>query len=223
MWPSRSRYVLLLGAIVVSCLTGWLYLTPVKTLRGSHMKFSYTGVPDEACDDRLTKPINTQPHVIPNTVHYVWLLRDPEEFRLNFKAFVSIYSALRYWNPRRIYIHTDASPEVLARAHSHGDEWTKRILSIPAVVPSIIKPPQTTRQGVEIKSLEHKSDFVRLTALKQFGGVYLDMDAVPLRDIHGLRHSGFANIVSGQTAMAPVFEGEINNGILMAIPNSKFV
>ncbi|KAJ4291399.1 hypothetical protein N0V88_005992 [Collariella sp. IMI 366227] len=45
--------------------------------------------------------------VIPNLVHYIWLLRDP---------FVSIYLTHLFWNPEKIYIHTDVAPEVVDRA-----------------------------------------------------------------------------------------------------------
>ncbi|KAL2191456.1 hypothetical protein L209DRAFT_747992 [Thermothelomyces heterothallicus CBS 203.75] len=66
-----------------------------------------------------------------------------------------------------------------------------RILAIPGVQINHIEAPQMTDRGVEIKWIEHKTDFMRLAALREFGGVYLDADAIPLRDIAGLRNSGF--------------------------------
>lgn len=42
------------------------------------------------------------------------------------------------------------------------------------------------------------SDFVRTQQLYNYGGIYLDADAVPLRDVRKLRESGFANIVGNE-------------------------
>ncbi|AEO65348.1 uncharacterized protein THITE_2043312 [Thermothielavioides terrestris NRRL 8126] len=63
---------------------------------------------------------------IPNIVHYVWLLADPVVFSLGFTVFVTVYSSHLFLRPDRIYIHTDASPELWDRAKTAGDTWTKR-------------------------------------------------------------------------------------------------
>ena len=163
------------------------------------------------------------PQSIPNLVHYVWLLKDPAEFRLDFKIFVSIYSALFYFRPEQIYIHTDASPAVFENAKESTDVWTRRILSLPGVTPQYVTPPASTTAGVPIVHMEHKADFLRIEALRSFGGIYLDADAVPLRDVAGLRHAGFANVVGGAAAIAKKHQGYINNGVMLAVPGSMMM
>ena len=132
---------------------------------------------------------------IPNIVHYVWIKNDGHDFALGFKEFVSIYSSHLYIRPDTIYIHTDASISEFDYAKLNGDEWTRRILNLPKVTYHHVDVPTQTTKGVGIGPIEHKSDFVRTEMLAKFGGTYLDMDAIPLRDIASLRKSGFATIV----------------------------
>ncbi len=161
---------------------------------------------------------------IPNFVHYVWLLKEENaEFKLGFKVFVSVYSAHLFWKPERIYIHTDATPEAFDRAKTSGTDWTKRILAIPGIRPNYVQAPQFTAKGVKIEALEHKADFIRVMALRDFGGVYLDTDAIPLRDIADLRGSGFANVLGGATALSMRHIGYINNGVMMSRPHTHLM
>lgn len=46
--------------------------------------------------------------------------------------------------------------------------------------------------------MQHKSDFVRIQALIEYGGIYLDLDAVPLKSFDKLRKSGFSHIFGRQ-------------------------
>jgi hypothetical protein len=157
---------------------------------------------------------------IPNIVHYVWLLKDPDTFTLDFKCFVTIYSSYLFFDPDHIYIHTDASPTVFEQAKSSGDTWTQRILAISKVTPNYIKTPTTAANGVKIHRMEQKSDFLRMAALRQFGGIYLDMDAIPLRSVAHLRTSGFANVIGGAHALTIRDSNFLNGGVMMSKPGS---
>jgi len=66
--------------------------------------------------------------------------------------------------------------------------------------------PDYTRNGVEIVRMEHKSDFVRVAAVEAYGGIYLDMDAIPLRDLRSLLETGF-NTILGRQANGDVMSG----------------
>jgi hypothetical protein len=193
--------------------------------RFGYQTFQLTSVADHACSDGPGSPNPGSPGSppIPNLVHYVWLLKDPAELRLTFKFFVSIYSAHLFWRPERIYIHTDAAPEVVARARESGTPWTRRILAIPGVELNHVEAPQKTNKGVEIKAVEHRSDFLRLAALREYGGVYLDTDAIPLRDIADLRRSGFRNVVGQQLGLVMWEANYLNNGVLIAVPGSNLM
>ena len=74
------------------------------------------------CSPR-TLPIKTPSEppsdIIPNIVHYVWL-NALDGFSVDFRYFISIYSASYYFQPEAIYIHTDASPECWEEAKRSG-------------------------------------------------------------------------------------------------------
>lgn len=158
---------------------------------------------------------------IPNIVHYIWLLADPAVLALDFKVFVSVYSAHLFFHPDKIYFHTDASPALWARTKASGSDWSRRVLNLPNVEPKYVSHPRWTTKGVEIDTFGAKSDFIRAYALRDQGGVYLDVDAVPLRDVAPLRRFGFANVVGGATALAPKHTGYVNTGVWLSRPRSN--
>ncbi|KAJ4204552.1 hypothetical protein NW759_014889 [Fusarium solani] len=206
--------------VVASGLTYFLRAT-----RYSYPTFDFGTVPDHGCDAGTgIANLDGKPNQpIPNFVHYVWLLKDPAELRLGFKLFVSMYSANILWKPDGIYFHTDAAPEVIEKARVSGTPWTKRILEMPGLIFNHVEAPAVTTKGVKIVKMEHKADFLRLAALRDYGGVYLDADAIPLRDIADLRNSGFRNVVGGQTGITLRFSGYLNNGVMMSVPHSNMM
>lgn len=219
---SKPRLAWLFISLVVILLfmIGGRYL--IWGTRVSYPTFSFISVPDSICNDSPGKAVKQSP-VIPNLVHYVWLLKDPAELRLGFKFFVSIYSAHLFWHPDRIYIHTDAAPEVISRARDSGTPWTRRILAIPNLEFNHVVAPLATNKGVKIERTEHKADFLRLSALREFGGVYLDTDAIPLRDIADLRTSGFRAVIGQQLGLSIWQANYLNNGVMMAAPHSNLM
>ncbi len=183
-------------------------------------KFPVTPL-SQACDhlDSIPKPDTAAP--IPNIVHYIWLLADPTTLSLSFKVFITVYSSHLYLNPTTIYIHTDASPSVWAHAKTHGDPWTRRILAIPNVTPNFIPNPTLTTTNTPIDTFGAKSDFIRADALRTHGGIYLDTDAIPLRDLAPLRNAGFANVVGGAVALKRKYTGFVNTGVWLSRPHSN--
>jgi hypothetical protein len=220
--PSRPRLIFIFFVVLAIMIvaTGLHYL--IWGARFSYRTFPFVSIADAACDDSTNHPRAGDPP-IPNLVHYVWILKDAAELRLGFKFFISIYSAYLFWRPERIYIHTDAAPEVIQRARASGTPWTRRILAIPGVELNNVEVPTATQKGVEIRWVEHKADFLRLAALREYGGVYLDTDAIPLRDIADLRNSGFRNVIGQQLGLAMWARDYLNNGVMMAVPNSNFM
>ncbi|KAB5547421.1 hypothetical protein GE09DRAFT_967594 [Coniochaeta sp. 2T2.1] len=211
-------------SLVFATFLSYIFLS---SSRYNYPTFPFSSVSDAACDD-IDNTVNgaagkSAQYVIPNIVHYVWLLRDHTEFRLSFRLFISIYSAHLFWEPDTIFIHTDANPDVYREAQIFGNVWTRRILALPAITPHFVQAPNVTEKGVKIVRLEHKADFVRMSALREYGGVYLDTDAVPLRDIVSLRHSGFANVLGLQTGLSMRFSGYLNNGVMMSVKQSSLM
>jgi mannosyltransferase OCH1-like enzyme len=151
--------------------------------------FALSTVNDQVCKSATSHDRNTK---IPNLVHYVWIVKDPTTFGLDFKFFITAYSAHLYFHPDKIYIHTGASCDVFEHAKSSGDDWTRWILGLPNIEYHQVDALSKTKKGVPISKFEHETDFVRMDALLGYGGIYLDTDAVPLRDISDLRNRGFA-------------------------------
>ncbi|KUJ24630.1 uncharacterized protein LY89DRAFT_572803 [Mollisia scopiformis] len=173
----------------------------------------------QVCGTHLSERITK----IPNIVHYVWFLKDPTSLHLDFKFFITAYSAYLYFQPDKIYYHTDASFELFERARRSGSEWTQRLLSLPNVEYHYVDAPSVTTKGIPIEKFEHKSDFTRMQVLHEYGGIYMDTDAIPLRDIADLRESGFANVVGGAIGLTMHHSGFINNGVMMAAPGSALM
>ncbi|KAG7289219.1 hypothetical protein NEMBOFW57_005583 [Staphylotrichum longicolle] len=74
--------------------------------------------------------------------------------------------------------------------------------------------------------MAHKADFVRLATLLEYGGVYLDTDAIPLRDVAELRNSGFRNVIGQQLGLGLWVINHLNNlnnGVMMAVPRSNLI
>lgn len=230
--PPRRRGTAAAAIALLVFASALAYLCFSGSAHPTYPTFPFSSVSDAACQsidssasghNDMAATAATHRHVIPNVVHYVWLLNDPHELRMPFKLFVSVYSAHLFWKPERIYIHTDASRAVLANALVAGDVWTKRILALPGVTSNFVRAPTVTERGVEIVRVEHKADFLRMAVLREFGGVYLDTDVVPLRDIAPLRDSGFANVLGGAVELSMKRAGYINNGVMMAVPQSTLM
>ena len=74
-----------------------------------------------------------------------------------------------------------------------------------------------TTKGKEIVNMEHKSDFVRVKALHDFGGVCIDWGVHALRDIKPIRDAGFRAVAGRQPG------GQLNGGTLIAAPGAKLL
>lgn len=227
LWRRHTAVVIFTAAAVF--LYAWIdlsYSLPWNPDRPTHSIFPVAPLAN-ACNQVGSLPVaknGTEKLVdepIPNIVHYIWLLANPAVFRLDFRVFLSVYSSHLFFSPDTIYIHTDAKPELWDKAKSSGDVWTKRVLNLPNVTPNYIDNPQVTTKGVAIDTFGAKSDFIRADVLRKFGGIYLDVDAIPLRDIAPLRHAGFANVVGGAVALAPKHTGYVNTGVWLAKPHSS--
>ncbi|KAK9364894.1 hypothetical protein V1509DRAFT_655920 [Lipomyces kononenkoae] len=179
------------------------------------------GRPSRATQPDPELSIDQRRPTIPNIVHYVHLLPEPEgRIHLELKHFISIYSASLYFNPDAIYIHTDAPDDEVERVKSSdesSDKWSRLIFTLPNVVVNHETAPDYADNGEKILNLENKSDFVRAKIVSEFGGIYMDWDVHPLRDFKPLREAGFANVVGLQK------DDLVNSGCFMAIKGSELM
>ena len=86
-----------------------------------------------------------------------------------------------------------------------------------------IHPPGN--DSIFVSNKAHRSDFVRLQILKEFGGIYLDTDVFVISNrLHSLReHSfvmGFDNIVFPAKDNIP---HKLNNGVIVSAVNASFL
>ncbi|SPO01736.1 related to glycosyl transferase [Cephalotrichum gorgonifer] len=155
---------------------------------------------------------------IPNILNLVYLLPlGVDSFNFTFKEVLTIYSACLYSNPDIIYLHTNAPPAAIndARSGQQG-KWNSIILNTPQLVIKHAESPSIADNGIEITHMEHKSDFVRVAALEEYGGMYLDMDAIPLRDLRPLLEMGFNTVLGRQV------NGEVMSGNFFGKAGCKF-
>jgi hypothetical protein len=163
--------------------------------------------------------LSTHDDHIPNIAHYVYVLADPSsDLSFTFEAVLSVYAASRYWQPDAIYLHTNAPTDALERARNGASgKWTQLLFQVPNFHVVEAAVPTHANNGREISHIEHKTDFVRVVALKKYGGVYLDFDVHPLLDVKPLRESGFQSVAGRQLG------GGICSGVFMNKPGSRMV
>jgi len=142
----------------------------------------------------------TYGHNIPNIINFVYILpKGVQDFSFKFKNVLAFYGAWLYNDPDVIYLHTNADAAAISRARSGKlGKWNALIFNIPQLVIQHAEAPDAAANGVAIKLMPHKSDFVRAAALEAYGGVYLDSDAIPLRDLRPLLETGFNTVLGRQ-------------------------
>ncbi|KAL2128224.1 hypothetical protein VTI74DRAFT_9480 [Chaetomium olivicolor] len=159
---------------------------------------------------------------IPNQVHFVYILPDPAaDFTFKFSDFLSIYAANHHWHPKTIYLHTNAPADSAAVARARNGtagKWNRLIFTqFPNLQLRTVAVPTHANNGVKLQNMEHRSDFVRVAAVHDLGGVYIDWDVHALRDIRVLRESGFRGIAGRQLG------GQLNSGTFMAVQGGRMI
>lgn len=210
--------------IILACVGTGLFLWLLLSV--SRDTFPYVRMPSTRVESHETTAVpeqklltETPPAYIPNTVHYVYILANTSgDFNFAFSEVLSIYGTAQHLKPDTIYLHTNAPPAALERARSgEAGKYTRLLFQVPNLAIANVEVPTHTRNGKEIHAMEHKSDFVRVKALRDYGGVYLDFDVHPLRDLKPIRESGFAAVTGRQHG------GEVNSGVFMNKPHCKLI
>lgn len=152
-----------------------------------------------------------------NLVHFVSVLREPDaDFTFEFNDYFPVYSAWHHWRPVKIFFHTNALKDTIARAQN-GGKWNHLIFNMPSIVINQVTAPTYANNGVAIRNIEHKSDFIRVKAAHDLGGVYIDFDVYPLRDINALRECNFRVIAGRQVDV------QVNSRAFMAARGSEML
>lgn len=113
--------------------------------------------------------------MIPKILHFIYLPGRP----FSFIHFLAVYTAMKVHKPKCIYLHHTELPE--------GQWWEKAqpFLSLNQVEPvnEIFENPVTYPA--------HKADVIRMAVLKQYGGIYLDLDIISLKPFDPMLHHEF--------------------------------
>ena len=117
--------------------------------------------------------------MIPNIIHFVFGLKEQKEEFL-FCYYISILSSKLVNNPEKIYFHYHFEP--------FGFFWekTKKIVELHKVdIPEKIG-------NIDIIYTEHRADTVRINMLKEYGGIYMDIDTISIRPYKFLLTKNFS-------------------------------
>ncbi|CAM0141906.1 hypothetical protein VKS41_004392 [Umbelopsis sp. WA50703] len=174
----------------------------------------------QVASDKISVDANAQPEIltalkaniepmsqtkIPKIVHFVYGMKD-ENPQLDLIQYLSIKSAQETIKPEKIYLHYHYLPT---------GEWF-----------DLIRPLLTLRQvdiptkifGNRVDHYAHRADVVRLEALKEFGGIYLDLDVILMKSIDHLLDEEFA---MGQEGIGG-WSG-LCNAVLLSRANAPFL
>ena len=144
--------------------------------------------------------------MIPNIAHFVWFDQQKEEFP--FVNYVAVLSCRVVNNPDKIYMYYHHEP----RGH-----WWKKTKAL--CEPVFVDVP-THIGSKELKKVQHKADVVRITKLKEMGGVYLDMDTICVKPYAHLLHHKF--VIGNEITESGKNMG-LCNAIMMTEPNGAFI
>lgn len=159
-------------------------------------------------------------HLIPNLVHFVYLVEDPTQPNISFslRRFIAIYSAHYYLHPETIYIHTNLDQEVIDNVwDTCGDTYVKAVGQVPNIKFNRHIAPNTTSTNKTVDRLPNQSDFIRTDVLRTHGGIYLDDDSYVLRDLRPFRHMGFEMVTGRQS------NGQLCPAVMLSTPDNKMI
>ncbi|CAO3588531.1 unnamed protein product [Absidia cylindrospora] len=143
---------------------------------------------------------------IPNIVHFVYGLKAPNP-SLNLIHYLAIKSAHDRLQPDTIMFHYHYLPT--------GDLFDQALpmLTLHQVdlVPTVFDRPVT--------HFAHQADIIRLEMLRQYGGIYLDLDVIVMAPMDNLLNQH--EFIMGQEGV----DGSVGlcNAVILAKPNARFL
>ncbi|KAG0146534.1 hypothetical protein CROQUDRAFT_671048 [Cronartium quercuum f. sp. fusiforme G11] len=167
-------------------------------------------------------PHHQQHTKIPRYLHYVFgMSPDFGGKPFGFIHFAALQSALQILRPEKIFIHY---------AYLPTGWWFERVLEIEQV--KLVKVRDVTEIfGRPVEHFAHKADIIRLEALRDYGGIYLDFDVFIVRDftdllnedvVLGQEQSPETKLRSSTNSKTPEILG-VCNAIILAKPFSPFI
>ena len=147
-------------------------LQHIQTTTSSSIAITYQS---PSSPSLLLEPIPT----IPNIVHFVFGLGD-QRADFHYAYFINVVATALVLHPTHIYMHYATEPT---------GEWWKEVQPLLHLIKYNLDDTKRTF-GIYLKHYAHRADVVRLDALIKYGGIYLDLDALPLQSFDNLREIG---------------------------------
>ena len=147
---------------------------------------------------------------IPNIIHYIYGLKEPNEKEedFNFVYFISIYSNYVINKPQAIFFHYQYEPS--------GFWWNqaKKYLTL-----NYINTTNLYWANKKIIKYAHKADKIRLEILYKYGGIYMDIDTINVQSYsHLLKNDLVMGIQEFQNNLALLC-----NALIFAKKESIFI
>jgi hypothetical protein len=141
---------------------------------------------------------------IPKKIHFIWFSSGKE---FNLINYIAIKAALDHNPTYQVYLHCDDTP----KNNIYFDNIQNKIIINEIIEPKIIN-------NHIVKWFQNKADYVRLNALKKFGGIYLDTDYILIKPLdHFLNHKF---VMGYERANNKDF---LCNAVIMCEPNSDII
>ena len=160
-------------------------LSPVQTSMLRHAQASRAPLPPiypRTASPSTSTPTPLPTPEIPNVVHFVFGLGN-QRAEFHFAYFLNVVATALILNPSIIYMHYATEPT--------GKWWKEAQPLLHAIKYKLADTKYT--HGIYLNHYAHRADVVRLDALIKYGGVYLDLDALPLKSFDDLRTLGAKN------------------------------
>ncbi len=141
--------------------------------------------------------------MVPNILHFVFgMAPDFGGKPFSLVHYLSIRSAVSLNNPDSAFFHYEFEPS--------GEWWE---LARPLLRLNKINAPERIL-GNELTHVAHRADVVRLRMLKEFGGVYLDLDTISVKPFTELLQAPF---LIGQELRVPYIPKNFRQKIKYAV------
>ncbi|KAJ3270325.1 hypothetical protein HDV01_007904 [Terramyces sp. JEL0728] len=141
---------------------------------------------------------------VPNVVHLI----PGRGFK--FHHYLNIKAIKKILKPERIYIHGELLPFDNKFFMQSVAEFDLDLV--------VSRNIETIFDGVPVRNGEHRADILRIEALLKYGGIYLDMDAYPIKPFEQFLKDEFSIGYQNQEE-----NYGLNNGIMIAKKCSRFL
>ncbi|CAG8811340.1 4240_t:CDS:1, partial [Racocetra persica] len=142
---------------------------------------------------------------VPKILHYVYVNEDQEYLPFTFTRWLAMTSAIETIKPEKTYFHCIYEPK---------SYWYQLIKPKLTVMPTRIV---TEIFGNPVKVIQHKSDIIRMEVLRDFGGIYLDLDVIVFQPFDDLLYDDFT------MALEHNIEPTLGNAVIIGRPFAPFL